>query len=177
MQADAPDIRLRPATADDLPMLEGWIGRPHWQQWWGPPETEVARIRAMVEGRDSTRPFIFEIDGAPAGYAQCWFVADERDEDRLRAYPWLALLPDDGVGLDISIGDEAHLSRGIGSTVIGMLARRLWAQGRRAIHIDPHAGNARAIRAYEKAGFRVIEALRGRTGDMVLMRFHPSDPQ
>ena len=41
--------------------------------------------------------------------------------------------------------------------------------------IDPEPGNLRAIRAYEKAGFRPVPHLLGRTGDGVLiMQFDPN---
>lgn len=166
---------LRPLTEADLSMAAEWIGRPHWQEWWDDPDEAIARIRDKIEGRDTTRPFIFEIDGRPVGYVQYWFVADQRTSEHLTDYPWLALLPDDTVGVDISIGDEADLSKGIGSTVVRMMAQMLWEDGHREIIIDPDAGNARAVRAYEKAGFRPIEALHGKSGDFLIMRFDPSN--
>lgn len=177
MLTDSAEIAtpvLRPVTEADLPMLKDWIVRPHWAQWWDDPEGEIAHIRDMVEGRDTTRPFIFEIDGRSVGYAQYWFIADQRIPQHLIDYPWLAMLPDDTVGVDISIGDEADLSKGIGSTVVRMVAQQLWDEGHREIIIDPDPANARAIRAYEKAGFRTIEDLRGKSGDAHLMKFDPS---
>ena len=174
MPADTPAITLRPVTADDLAMIEEWIGRPHWQEWWGDPTEETAGIRAMVEGRDTTRPFIFEVDGKSAGYTQYWFADEQKSDEKLGDHRWLASLPRGSVGIDISIAEASALSKGLGSAIVGAMARRLWHEGHRHITIDPHTGNSRAIRAYEKAGFRVIEELHGKTGDVLLMRFDPA---
>ena len=52
------------------------------------------------------------------------------------------------------------LDRGHGSAFIRAHADRLFRAGSPAIGTDPDPANARAIRAYEKAGFRVLrEAL------------------
>lgn len=175
MKADRPNISFRPVIADDLAMLEEWIGRPHWQQWWGEPAEEIAKIVGKVEGRDTTRPFIFEVDGKSVGYVQYWFADEQKTEEALASHPWLALLPAGSVGIDISIAEAGSLSKGVGSATVRAMANRLWAEGHRHITIDPHKENHRAIRAYEKAGFRPIEQLAGKTDEFLIMLFHP-DP-
>lgn len=45
------------------------------------------------------------------------------------------------------------LGCGHGSAFIRAHVERLFAQGAPAVGTDPHPSNARAIRAYEKAGF------------------------
>ena len=89
-------------------------------------------------------------------------------------HPWLAELPPDAVGVDLSIGDAARLSQGIGSAALAAFARRLLTEGHRTIVIDPDPDNARAVRAYAKAGFRPIPHLEGRTGDALIMQYHPN---
>ena len=168
------DITLRPMTAHDLPMVAEWIARPHWQEWWGDPVTESNRVRDMLEGRDSTRPFIFQVNGQAAGYTQYWFVDDQKNgPGHLDDYPWLGLLPAGTVGVDISIAESSNLSRGLGSSVVRMMAEKLWSDGHRHIIIDPDPANTRAVRAYEKAGFRVMPELLGKTDDFLIMRFDP----
>ena len=73
-------------------------------------------------------------------------------------HPWLAELPADAVGVDLSIGDPAKLTQGIGSGALRAFAERLIRQGHRTIIIDPDPGNKRAVRAYEKAGFHADPA-------------------
>jgi RimJ/RimL family protein N-acetyltransferase len=167
------DITFTPVTIADLDRLRHWMDGPHWREWWGDPDFELGQIRNMLEGSDTTRPYLFHIDGAPMGYIQVWFVADNRCEPWITQAPWLLQLPDDAVGVDLSIGPEDALSIGLGSTVLQQFTEQLWDEGHRVIVIDPDPRNARAVRAYEKAGFRMIPEFEGRTGDCLLMRFHP----
>ena len=164
-------IAFRPVTPADLPMLQGWIGTPHWQEWWGDPETEIGYIRDMLDGRDTTKPFVFTVDGLDVGYIQHWTVGDQLFEPWLSLAPWLTDLPREAVGIDLSIGDPAWLSKGLGTAVLKLFAERLKAAGHRELIIDPDQNNRRAIRAYEKAGFCAIPSLVGKTGDTLIMRY------
>lgn len=62
------------------------------------------------------------------------------------------------------------MSRGLGSAALTSFVAGLRADGYNTIIIDPDADNARAIRAYEKAGFRPNPHLLGRTGDVLIMQ-------
>lgn len=166
-----PDIGFRPVTAADLPMLANWLARPHWRDWWGDPVEELSFIREMVEGRDSTRPYVFSVGGEDAGYIQVWFIADARIEPWLTQAPWVMALPDGAVGVDLSLADPARLGQGVGSAVLAAFVTELRAQGHREIWIDPDPANLRAVRAYARAGFREAPDLVGRTGDSLLMRY------
>jgi len=63
------------------------------------------------------------------------------------------------VTFDIVIGEREYLGRGYGSDALGTLVRyvfEVFSSLERAI-IGAHPENARAIRAYGKAGFRPVE--------------------
>ncbi len=47
----------------------------------------------------------------------------------------------------------------------------LLEEGHETIIIDPVSHNGRAVRAYEKAGFRPVPHLLGRTGDTLIMQY------
>lgn len=166
-----PEFDFQPVAHEHLPLLASWMKRSHWREWWGEPEIELSYIVDMVEGRDSTRPYLFSCGGQPAGYIQVWFVGDWQNQSWIAENPWLAELPSDAVGVDLSIGEEHMLSRGIGSAVLREFSERLARQGHETIVIDPDPENRRAVRAYEKAGFRPIPRLLGRTGDSLIMQF------
>lgn len=76
-------------------------------------------------------------------------------------------LPEDSIGVDLSIADSANLSKGLGTAVLKAFLKRLIDDGHRTVIIDPDASNARAIRAYEKAGFRPLKFWPDPDGDGV----------
>jgi RimJ/RimL family protein N-acetyltransferase len=155
--AGAASYDFHPMSAGDLPLMLRWLEMPHIREWWGDPETELGYVRDMIEGRDTTRPFIFSVDGEPMGYIQYWFIGDHQNATWIADHPW--------------IGDPGKLAKGIGSGALRAFAERLAGQGYRTIVIDPDPENRRAVRAYEKAGFRAIPRLLDRTGDTLIMQY------
>jgi RimJ/RimL family protein N-acetyltransferase len=162
-------VTFRPVVSRDLPLLADWMARPHWREWWGEPEEELDKIRKKVEGRDTTTPFIFQLDGRDAGYIQVWYVKDQQGAEAVAAYPWLLLLPMEAVGVDLSIAEASELFRGHGTKVLQAFVGKLRREGHKRIIIDPDPANLRAVKAYRKAGFKEMEDLLGRTGDSLLM--------
>ena len=168
------EIAFRPVRAADFPLLRRWLEAPHLREWWGDPDEELGFIRDMVEGRDTTRPYLFALDGEPVGYIQYWFIGHHQNETWIKDHPWLAELPAETVGVDLSIGVAELLSRGIGSAALKAFIRRLRDEGHETIIIDPDPENKRAVRAYMKAGFRPMPHLVGRTGDVLIMQYDPN---
>jgi RimJ/RimL family protein N-acetyltransferase len=148
-------VTFVPVTKEHLPLLRRWMSQPHWQEWWGEPDTELGYIVAMIEGRDSTEPYLFQVDERPVGYIQVWYVKPHQVEPWTKDSPWLLELPPETVGVDLSIGEADDLAKG---------------RGHAEIIIDPDPANTRAVRAYLKAGFRPISHLEGRFDGILLMR-------
>lgn len=172
MPSESPAISFRPVGPDDLALLARWMDTPHWRQWWGDPEEELGFICDMIEGRDTTRPFLFLVEGRPAGYIQYWIIGHHQNGIWVKDNPWLMALPSDAIGVDLSIGAADDLSKGYGSLALKAFVAMLRSEGFANIIIDPDPTNGRAVRAYEKAGFRPIPELEGKTGeDVLLMRF------
>jgi RimJ/RimL family protein N-acetyltransferase len=171
-----PEIGFRPLVAADLALLATWLEADHVRPWWGHPAEEVQKVRDMLEGRDSTRPHVLLIDGRPAGYIQVWHLDDWRDEETLAGDPWVALLPEGAVGVDICIGERTLIDRGIGSRAVRLFSEGLAADGYATIIIDPDPANRRAVNAYARAGFRPIPTLLGKTEGVLIMRYVPGAP-
>ena len=174
MPAEPPEIAFLPVAAAHYGLLEAWLRRPHMREWWGDPDEELGFIRDMVEGRDTTLPYLIALDGRPVGYIQCWFIGHHQNETWIRDNPWLAELPAETVGVDLSIGEPELLSKGIGSAALRAFVARLRAEGHGTIIIDPDPANRRAVRAYEKAGFRPLADLPGVPADTLIMQYDPN---
>jgi aminoglycoside 6'-N-acetyltransferase len=170
--SDRNEIGFLPVQPEHYPLLEQWLAAPHMREWWGDPAEELGFIRDMVEGRDTTRPFVIALGDEPVGYIQYWFIGHHQNEQWVKDNPWLMELPSDTVGVDLSIGDPQRLSRGIGSAALADFVRMLRIKGHANIIIDPDPLNTRAVRAYTKAGFRPVPHLEGRTDGVLIMQHH-----
>ncbi len=166
-------ISFVPVDASHYAMLERWLKLPHMREWWGDPATELGYIRDMVEGRDSTKPFLILVDGEAKGYIQYWFIGPHQTEEWAQDNPWLMELPADAIGVDLSIGDPDLLSKGVGSQALQAFVSMLREQGHENIIIDPDPENHRAVSAYRKAGFRPVPNLEGRTEGVLIMQHVP----
>jgi aminoglycoside 6'-N-acetyltransferase len=151
-------LTLRPLAEDDLDRLVAIVGAPGVAEWWSPP-------RGPAERRDELRneglAFAIELDGEVVG----WLGFEEE------LYPDYA-----HASLDLFLAPEAQ-DRGLGPAALRLVAGWLVRDhGHHRLTIDPAAENGRAIRAYEKVGFRPVGVMRrcerradGRMGDNLLM--------
>lgn len=139
---------FRRVSEADLPILATWLAEPHIAEWWDNPETELAAIREQLESV-SFKPFIVELDGVPIGYLQTY------DPHREDAHPYRDQ-PVGTLGVDLSIGRPELVGIGHGSALLRQFVDGLFARGVPRVVIDPDPANARAVRAYEKAGFRAF---------------------
>lgn len=140
-----PTYGFRAVTEADLPLLAGWLAEPHVREWWGDPDESLAELREVMENV-AMEALIVELDGKPIAYLQSY---DPHLEDD---HPY-ADQPFGTLGLDITIGVPELLGLGHGSAIIAQFAEQLFDEGAPRLIIDPNPTNARAIRAYEKAGF------------------------
>ena len=153
-----PRITFRPLEDADPLQMRRWLADPDVARWYGDGDLSLvalqARYAAIIGGTDATRGFIIRIDGRDVGYIQCYWLADEPDYARQ-----LALAPPfdtDTIGTDLFIGEPDARNRGWGTPVLVAFHRTVvfGAMAARAAIIAPEPGNHRAIRTYERAGFR-----------------------
>ncbi len=160
---NAHDYAMRPATADDLPLLARWLRAPAVRRWWGDPERELRLLEEDLNDPAMTM-LIASCDGRAIGYLQ---------EYDVHAWPQacFAHLPPGTRAIDMFIGEADMLGAGHGSALLRRLALRLKTAGAPAVAIDPDPQNARAIRAYEKAGFVIDRPVETDEGAALLMLF------
>lgn len=136
-------------TADDLPIFDDWVHRPHVAPWWHPDETTIPETLDAIEGRDPADYYVIVVDRQPLGVIQTYSVSH---------YPeWEEILRVGGgvAGVDLFIGEEDSIGRGLGPEVLRAFMRDVvFAQPTThscVAGVEP--ANVRSIRAFEKAGF------------------------
>lgn len=137
-------IAFRPIAESDMPRLQSWLEREHVALWW--------RDERAEDHLDPNEHFVIELDGAPIGMIQTYRVDD---------YPeWKSVVGDepDLAGVDLLIGEEDLVGRGLGSQVLELFARRVVfvRPETKAVIATVEEGNRRSWRAFEKAGFRHV---------------------
>lgn len=143
--SDGP-YRFAPVTAADFPRLRRWLEKPHVARWWPDADAGIAEIAAGLE-EPGFAAYLVSFGGRPFAYLQVYEPHAEAD------HPYRDQ-PDGSRGLDTIIGVSAMRGRGHGPGMLRAMAERLFAGGAPRLLIDPDPANRRAIRAYEKAGFR-----------------------
>lgn len=141
----ASQYEFRPMTAADLPLVRGWLTKPHVRAWWGDPREQFALVQDDLDD-PAMEQFIVTTAGRPFAYLQSYEPA---------AWPegGLGEHPAGTRGIDQLIGEPHMIGRGHGSAFIRSFTNGLLRAGAPRVVTDPDPENGRAVRAYEKAGF------------------------
>jgi aminoglycoside 6'-N-acetyltransferase len=137
---------FRPMTVGDLGMVRQWLQWPHVVEWWGEPDEQFQLVSGDLDHPDMDQ-FIVATGGRPFGYIQRY------DPEDWPPHPFGAQ-PQGTLGIDQFIGEPDMIDRGHGSAFIRAFVEHALAEGTPRVLTDPDPVNTRAVRAYEKAGFR-----------------------
>ncbi|HEX5015932.1 MAG TPA: GNAT family protein [Candidatus Limnocylindrales bacterium] len=140
---DGRVVHLRPVEPRDKAAVLAILTDPTVDQWW---QSADAAADAEEKVRDQELAvWAIESDGEVVGFIQ----ADEETEPMYRH-----------ASIDIVLAGAGQ-DRGLGSDALRAVCRWLFeTRGHHRITIDPAAHNARAIRAYERVGFKRVGILR-----------------
>ena len=151
------DISFRPFTVEDVPKIVRWLREEDVTRWWwdiaGKSDAELAdewTTKALNVEQKEFR-YIIAVDGKEIGNIQVTV---------LKNYPEYEAEVDihNAAGVDVFIGEPESRNRGIGTRVVRQFVDEIvfTTPGIETCTIDPEPENTRAIRAYEKAGFRYV---------------------
>ncbi|TLN07962.1 acetyltransferase, partial [bacterium] len=159
-QGDLALRRLQPHPAD-YAALQRWLSDPRVLEFYEGRDLpfDLARVMekfdpALATARGETPCLIF-YRGWAAGYLQFYPL---RTDEECDAYG----LPNNcgAWALDLFLGQPELWGRGLGTKLLDAFAAWLFTHTpATALAVDPHAGNLRAIHAYEKAGFHRVQRL------------------
>lgn len=140
-------VKLRQAARSDASLIRSWLVTPDIQEWWGPLSSTEAEVNIALSS-DHAICRIIECDGEAVGYCHA-----------IDASLWGDALPDElepGTwDLDIFVASERHRGLGIGQIALAALKDEVFSTTLAvAVCVFPSIRNERAVRAYEKAGFK-----------------------
>ena len=158
----------------DLARLHDWLNRPHVAEWWeGAVSFDHVREYFTADiANPVIDPMLACLDGEPVGYVQVYRVMGADPE-------WWQDETDPGArGIDQFLANADQLNQGLGSRMVREFVARIFADPAvTKIQTDPSPRNGRAIRAYEKAGFRRVAEVDTPDGPAILMRIERSEWQ
>ncbi len=145
-------LHFKPLAETDFPLLLKWLEEPHVKAWWDQGITWTPELvsKKYVLKRP-VHAYIILIDEVPIGYIQFYDINDFADADR-------PACPQSVAGLDYYIGESGFLKKGFAPIILQKFlseqVKPLFAH----CLVDPDIQNTAAIRAYEKVGFKIMNA-------------------
>ncbi|MFG3497088.1 GNAT family N-acetyltransferase [Streptomyces sp. NPDC047928] len=148
---------LRAVDPDaDAELVHGWMNDPEIARYWElaePLDRITGYLREQVAAAHST-PYIGCLDGTPMSYWELY----RADLDPLgRHYP---AEPRDA-GVHLLLGPAGFRGRGLGADLLRAVSE--WLLGTdpyaRRVVAEPDAGNVRSVRAFQRAGFRMVRQI------------------
>jgi aminoglycoside 6'-N-acetyltransferase len=137
-------VTLRPLREADRPAIVALLQDPAIAEIWDTRGPEHSADE-LIAGDAGFTPWAIEVDGELAGSIQ---ASEEPDPDYRHA------------AIDIVLSSR-FTDRGLGTDALRTLVQYLIGiRGHHRLTIDPAASNARAIRSYEKVGFRPVGVMR-----------------
>ena len=131
---------LEPVRPEHAGPLRSLRATPEVARWWEPPADGWP-----LEPEDDLWTFAILVEGKVAGYLQFW---EDPDPSSRHA------------DVDIFLG-PAHQDRGLGTEAMRTVVSHLIDERRHhRITLGTSVHNARAIRSYEKVGFRTVGVMR-----------------
>jgi RimJ/RimL family protein N-acetyltransferase len=163
-QPAAGAITFRPLSETDLSLIHGWLNNPEVARFYGLDLENLTRptldqvvehYMPRIRGERPTFCYVMMSGRRPAGFIQTYRVGDYPDYARAIEYD------EDAWAIDLFIGEDDCRGRGFGSrALVRFLESEVFTRpGVEVAVISPNPNNKRAIRAYERAGFRHLKTV------------------
>jgi aminoglycoside 6'-N-acetyltransferase len=155
-------IAFRLLEEKDLPLMHKWLNTPHVSEWWSldgnhhPSFDEVSQhFSPRIEGKDPVDVYLIIYDEKPIGMIQSCKLDDYPAEKANFG------LDQNCAGIDIFIGEEDYIHRGLGCSIIREFVKNVVFEKYDVdcCIVDPSVENEIAIKAYKKAGFKYLKTV------------------
>jgi len=144
---------FRPATPADRPLIHAWTAQAHIQEWMHGVglKNALEGLERFFKGSGETHHWIACDQGIPFGYLLTSPIVKQPPSEHAS----YCLEKGDAITLDVFICDLLYLGKGLSHLLIREFLLSKFPNVSEVL-IDPEERNVRAIRAYEKVGFRIV---------------------
>lgn len=154
------EINIRPMldTAEDYQLMTKWLSDPRIYKFIYGKSKNLKWVKNKYGPRsrkeEPVNSCFIEFKNQPIGYIQYFNIKPhEKDYEMENTQNVWAI--------DMWIGEPDFWDKGIGSRTLNLLVDYIFKnQKAKKIIIDPHVNNPRAIRVYEKVGFKKVKILK-----------------
>lgn len=177
---DPDNILFRALRVDDIPLLHHWLNTPHVHEWYDKDKQHTLeavneKYGKKMRNEEPTKSYVIVYNDQPVGYIQMARVQD------WPAYESVVGKNQHAASIDLFIGDANFVGKGYGSQIIRKFLTVVVFQQPdiTKCFIDPEPGNTRAIKAYEKVGFRYLKTVQipGEAAQAYIMVIRKEDLQ
>ncbi|GIN87692.1 N-acetyltransferase [Heyndrickxia sporothermodurans] len=154
------NLAIRKMAELDFPLMTKWLSDKNVLKYYGDPdhpfdsEKVIKKYLPRVQGKISIIPCIIEYKQQEIGFIQYYLISNQQLNDygyknHKRTF-----------GIDQFIGETDYWSKGIGTDLVQAILHFLFTKLKaERVILDPHLDNIRAIRCYEKCGFKKLKEL------------------
>ncbi|MFZ5951681.1 MAG: GNAT family N-acetyltransferase [Candidatus Rifleibacteriota bacterium] len=147
-----------------LPLMVKWLKQGESMRWYArhlQTDAEIIEKYRFRSNQEGVFCYIITIDGQAAGYIQVYFL------DRFSDYFNLLNGKPGDFGLDLFIGEDSLLGKGLGTEIVAKALNDLVFSRSNVFRclLGPDPENKRAIRVYEKCGFVFQQVVRTPEGN------------
>lgn len=165
-------IDFKRMTFANLQLWQQWSQKPHVKNVWFVEGYEsTSYIHQKIAGNGYDYPFIIYLNDIAIGYIVCCDLYAYRT----RCPHPKGLFTQEEAGtfcMDLFIGEEKYLNKGYGVLIVREFVKKMLEQFHpKKILIDPAITNIRAIKCYQKAGFKIIAQKFDGVTDCYVMEF------
>lgn len=171
MEINTNQIHFERANVEHQQIIFHWLAEPHMQEFWDNSQEHKDDILNFIHGRKqtyfygTTQYWVGYYDNEPFAFILSDQILASQDITELQK----AYLSKSGhtISLDFGIGNVALLGKGVAALTLEAFVK--FYQDKvdpkaDIFFIDPDKNNPRAIRVYEKAGFKMVGGYEMPTG-------------
>ncbi|MGH0425251.1 isochorismatase family protein [Bacillus pretiosus] len=153
------NISIRYVIEEDAPIISKWLTDPEVLKYYegrdNPQSVEMVLNHFIHNPNSHEKRCLIAFDAVPIGYIQMYPIDSE----------WKTLYgyeeSQNVWGMDQFIGEPTYWGKGIGTKLVQAAITYIMENtGAEAIAMDPNVNNERAIKCYEKYGFKKVKILK-----------------